>query len=445
MIRFFRTTGLLMGGQGSIAASVQTLLTSAGILGLNLLTGVITARFLGAAGRGEQEAMAIWSGILAQAFALGLPSSLVYNLKKEPARASQIFSAAFLSAVLAGLLATVVGLLFVPLWLNQYGADVISGAKIFMLTTPIALLTGLYTSALRASGSFAFYNFIRFLQPSVTLVSLLTLAVPGWLSPFTACLCYIVPSLPISVWLLVRVWRVYRPVWSGLGDTFKDLISYSVRSSGIDLLGTLSHQLDRALVVGLLNASSMGLYSVSLSLARTLNIFQNAASTVLFPQASGLSTEEAVDMAGRTARLSTAVTVASALLLGALGPWVLETLYGPEFRGATQLMRLLILVTVFEGTADVLAQAFMATDRPGLVTVRQGLGLLLNVPLLLVLVPRWGLMGAGISLAITSFIRLLFIVASFPRVLKVPAPRLWLDAADVDYLKVRLRGAKGRG
>ena len=444
MIRLFRTTGLLMGGRGSVAASAQTLLTSAAILGLNLFTGVITARFLGAAGRGEQEAMGIWSGVLAQAFALGLPSSLVYNLKKEPARASEIFSAAFISAVVAGLLATVVGFIFVPLWLEQYGADVIRGAQLFMLTTPVALLAGLYTSALRAHGSFAFYNIIRFLQPAGTLVALLTVAFLGWLTPFTACLCYILPSLPISVWLLSRVWLVYRPVWRGLGSTFRSLLSYSVRSSGIDLLGTLSHQLDRVLVIGLLNASSMGLYAVSLSLARTLSIFQNAASTVLFPQASGLSVAAAVDLAGRAARLSTAVTVVSALLLGGLGPWVLEALYGPEFRGAAQLMRLLILVTVLEGTADVLAQAFMATDRPGLVTVRQGLGLALNIPLLLVLVPRWGLMGAGVALSVTSFIRLLFILASFPRVLKVPAPRLWLGASDIAYLKLQLSNLRHR-
>lgn len=440
MTKFFHTTGSLIGGRGGVAASVQTLLTSAAILGINLLTGIITARLLGATGRGQQEAMGIWSGFLAQAFALGLPSSLVYNLKKEPGQASKIFSAAFLSALFAGTLATVVGLLFVPLWLEHYGADIVRGAKLFLLTTPVAMLTALYISALRASGSYSFYNFIRFLQPLVTLAALLSLAVPGWLSPFTACLCYILPSLPISVWLLGRVWRAYRPVWRGLGPTFRSLVSYSVRSSGIDLLGTLSYQLDRALVVGLLNASSMGLYSVSLSLANTLSIFQNAASTVLFPQASGLSTEEAVAMAGRTARISTAVTVASALVLGALGPWVLELLYGPEFRGAAQLMRLLILVTVLEGTANVLAQAFMATNRPGLVTLRQGLGLLLNLPLLLILVPRLGLMGAGVALAVTSSLRLLFIVVSFPRVLKVPAPRLWLGADDLAYLMNRFRG-----
>ena len=273
MTRFLYTASSLIEGRGGIAASAQTLLTSFAILAINLLTGIITARFLGASGRGEQEAMGIWSGLLAQAFALGLPDALVYSLKKMPSRSSQIFSAAFILALLAGLLAMVVGLVFVPLWLTGYSAEVVSGARIFLFTTPIALLTGLLTSALRVHGSYTLFNVVRFVQPSLTLAALLVLTASGQLTPFTACLCYIVPSLPLSGWLLNRVWKAYQPVWSGLGSTFKALTSYSVRSFGIDLLGTLSYQLDRALVIGLLTASSMGLYSVSLSLANMLGVF----------------------------------------------------------------------------------------------------------------------------------------------------------------------------
>lgn len=435
MTRFFRAAGTFVYGKGVFAASVQTLLISIVILGVNLLTGIITARFLGVAGRGEQEAMGVWPLFLAQAFTLGLPSALVYNLRKKPEQAPKLFAASVIAGLLAGALAIVVGVTFIPLWLAQHNAGVISGAKILMLFAPAVLLDEIFSSALRAKGNYALFNMIRFLRPSVTVAALLTLALLGWLTPFRATLCYLVPSLPISVWLFTQIWRVYRPVWSGLGETAKTLFSYGVRSYGIDLLGALSLQLDKALVVGLLSASSMGLYVVSLSLAKMLNIFQGAAITVLFPQASGLSPQEAVAMAGRTARISTAVTVASALVLGALGPWALGFLYGPEFRGGANLMRLLIAVTVFEGTGSVLAQAFMATDRPGFITTLQAVGLALNLPLLLVLVPALGLIGAGTSLLITSLVRLLFIIAAFPWVLKVPPPRLWLNLEDFQDMK----------
>lgn len=434
-----RTARTFARGKGAFAVSAQTFLVSVAVLLLNLLTGVVTARFLGVAGRGEQEAMGVWPLFLAQAFTLGLPSALVYNLKKAPRNASKLFSASVISGLLAGSLAVAVGAALIPLWLAQHSAVLIGSAKILLLFAPAVLLDEIFSSALRARDDYTLYNVIRFLRPLATIGALLTLALLGLLTPFRACLCYLVPSLPISVWLLRRLWHLYRPTWRNLGREARSLSSYGLRSYGVDLLGALSLQLDKALVVGLLSASSMGLYVVALSLAKMLNIFQAAAITVLFPQASGLSADEAVDLAGRTARISTALTVVAAALLGILGPWVLELLYGPEFRGGANLMRLLIVVTIFEGTGSVLAQAFMATDRPGLITLLQGLGLLLNLPLLLVLVPAFGLLGAGVSLLLTSFVRLLAILLAFPRVLATPPPRLWLNASDLRDARAVLR------
>ncbi len=439
MTRLFRVAGTFARGQGGFAASVQTLLINIVVLGINLLTGIITARFLGVAGRGEQEAMGVWPLFLAQAFALGLPSALVYNLRKDPEQAPKLFAATVLSGLLAGALAIGVGVTFVPLWLAQHNAGVISSAKILMLFAPFVLFDEIFSSALRARGNYTLYNVVRFLRPAATVVALLTLALLGRLTPFTACLCYLIPSLPIAASLLGQVWWTYKLSWTRLGSATKSLISYGTRSFGIDLLGALSLQVDKVLVVGFLSAESTGLYVASLSLAKMLNVFQGAAIAVLFPQASGLSAREAVTLAGRTARISTAVTVVSALVLGVLGPWALGLLYGPDFRDGANLMRLLIAVTVFEGTGSVLAQAFMATNRPGVITLLQAFGLLLNLPLLLILVPRLGLMGAGISLLATSLARLLFIVASFPIILKVPPPSLWPNRADVGALLSRFR------
>ena len=87
----------------------------------------------------------------------------------------------------------------------------------------------------------------------------------------------------------------------------------------------------------------------------------------------------------------------------------------------------------------------MATDRPGLITTLQGVGLLLNLPLLLVLVPAFGLMGAGVSLLTTSLVRLIFIIAAFPRVLKVPPPRLWLNTEDFREIKRVVLSLSNRG
>lgn len=120
------------------------------------------------------------------------------------------------------------------------------------------------------------------------------------------------------------------------------------------------------------------------------------------------------------------------------GQWVLRLLYGAEFVAATNLLRLLTLEAILTSTALVLAQAFMALGKPGTVTVLQGVGLALSVPLMVVLIPRYGLLGAGVALAISAAIRLGLMMMCFPWLLKARSPRLLFGREDWTFLRQQL-------
>src|SRR5262249_41475816 len=51
---------------------------------LGLMTGVLSARLLGAAGRGELGAIQTWPNVLATIAILGLPDALVYYCARRP-------------------------------------------------------------------------------------------------------------------------------------------------------------------------------------------------------------------------------------------------------------------------------------------------------------------------------------------------------------------------
>lgn len=69
--------------RGSLGNVVQIFASNVFILGLNVLTGIIIARFLGPEGRGEQAAMIMWPRFLAYSLTLGIPAALVYYMKKK--------------------------------------------------------------------------------------------------------------------------------------------------------------------------------------------------------------------------------------------------------------------------------------------------------------------------------------------------------------------------
>lgn len=407
-------------------ATLQTLLVNVLILGLNFGTGIITARALGPGGRGEQAAMQMWPQILATAFTLGLPSAILYNLKRYPERASRLLSAVLLMGTGMGVVATFVGVTFIPYWMAEYPSAVVRSAQWLMFIAPLILLVAVFSNVLRAREEFTAFNTIRYVQPMLTLITLAVLILTHRLTPLSAALAYLLAWVPSFLWLLLRSFKVYRPTLWGLRTASRSLVSYGVRSYGTDLLGWVAAgQIDRLLVVGLLNPAALGLYVVAISLARTLDVFPAAVAQVVLPKTVDRPVAEVVALVGRSVRVSTSLALLTASVLMLLGPWALGLLYGREFVSAVPVFRLFLAEVVLSGAVWVLAQAFMASNRPGAVSIVQAVGVGLTVPLLFVLVPRYGLVGAGLAQLISTTVRFAFVLVSFPMVLGVWPPRMW--------------------
>jgi O-antigen/teichoic acid export membrane protein len=109
-------------------------------------------------------------------------------------------------------------------------------------------------------------------------------------------------------------------------------------------------------------------------------------------------------------------------------------LYGAEYVDAVGALRILVLEAVLSGVVFVLAQAFMALNRPGIVTVLQAFGLSLSLPMMLWLIPRYGIYGAAISLLVSTTARLLFVCAGFRIFLKISPPNLLPSRSDIRLL-----------
>ena len=152
-----RITRILQGKSG-YGAVIQTLLANAFILGLNLGTGILTARLLGPAGRGALAAIILWPQFLSFLLALGLPSALLYNLKRRPEESDTLVGAASVIGAVMGVVAILAGVLLIPLWLKQYPIEVIRFAQFAMLAAPLGLLGLVFNSAMQARDAFTLYN-----------------------------------------------------------------------------------------------------------------------------------------------------------------------------------------------------------------------------------------------------------------------------------------------
>jgi O-antigen/teichoic acid export membrane protein len=417
--------------QHGFRSVVQSVGSKSAILALQAATGILTARTLGPAGRGELAAMILWPLFIASVTTLGVPSSLIYHLRNRAGERDRLVANGLAMSAVMGVVAAVAAAGILPWWLHRYSPEVIRAAQLFLITVPLCSVTLAGRAVLEASHDFAASNAIQILTPLVTLVGLVLFFAMHHMTAYAAAVAYIAASIPSFFYMVSRVMRTgiraARPALTGV----KQILQYGIRSYGIDILGTLALQVDQVLVVSLLSASAMGSYVVVLSLSRMLNVFQTSVVMVLFPKAAGHDAERVLAMTGNSVRISGMVTAVCGAMVCIAGPTLLRVLYGTEYAAAAGALRILVLEAILAGVTFVLAQAFMALNRPGVVTLLQATGLSLSIPMMLLLIPRYGIYGAAISLLASTCARLLFVYAGFRIFLKVEAPRILPGRSDI--------------
>jgi O-antigen/teichoic acid export membrane protein len=429
-----RVAGPRQGPGHGLRAVVQSIGSKSTILVLQAGTGILTARLLGPAGRGELAAMILWPLFVASVTTLGVPSSLIYHLRNRPQDRERLVTNGFVMTALMGTAAAVIAAAILPWWLREYSPSVIHAAQWFLITVPLCSVTLAGRAVLEGAHDFSGSNAIQILTPLATLLVLLAFLAAHSMNSYTAAAAYIVASLP-SFWLMLsRVRRTGLRAARLRFAAMKQILQYGIRSYGIDILGTLALQVDQVLVVSLLNPGAMGCYVVVLSVSRMLNVFQTSVVMVLFPKAAGHDASKVMTMTGEAVRISGLVTAACGAILCIAGPTLLRVVYGAEYVAAAGALRILVLEAVLSGVVFVLAQAFMALNRPGVVTVLQAVGLSLSVPMMLWLIPRYGIYGAAISLLASTSVRLIFVCAGFRIFLKTSPPRLLPTWSDVHGL-----------
>jgi O-antigen/teichoic acid export membrane protein len=212
------------------------------------------------------------------------------------------------------------------------------------------------------------------------------------------------------------------------------LSHYGLRSCGVDLCGILAIYLDQALVVGLLSSESMGIYAVALSLSRVIGSVHASVAMMVFPKVVGLAPREMAVAVGRSARMGTIAAGGVGLLILAAGPTLLLWLYGPSYGASNHILPVLVLEAIVAGLAQVLLQGFLAAGRPGIATSVLAGGLVFSVPLFLLLVPAFGVLGASIALVAASSMRVVLTMVAYRSVLRQPVPRVWIGGADLAEL-----------
>lgn len=386
---------------GLARVGVVTMATTAVVLATNTGTGVISARSLGAAGRGQLTAISVIPGLVGLFVTVGCGAAVTYHHSRRPEDAPALISTWLVMLVPLALIGIVAGEIAIGASLAAQTPATRTLASMVMLTVLVSVLSELAYAILLADQDFTFYNLTRVLQPLLTLATYLALLAVRRLTVATVVLTLVSVATVFTAVGMVRA--VHR---HGLArprlDLGRSTLWYGARTQGHVATAVVNLRLDTVLLPAFVAASQLGLYSVAVTVAETVAAVSGGLLALVLPVAAR---REATQARVVVAMMYASMVVAGVLAVGLeiFGGVAVRFVYGGPFAAGVPAMRILLPGTVLLVGAGVLAQGLRAVNRPFSAAVSNAPGAILTVMALLLLLPRGGGITAAAVVSTVSY------------------------------------------
>lgn len=389
---------------------IETYATRVLLTGVGLLTTIAIARFLGPSGRGLY-AVAATTGLLGVQFGnLGLHTSNVYVVSRDPRSLALLVGNSLLVSILFG--AFIAGILALLFTLDP-GLISISGTLLVLAVAwiPFGLAYLLLQNLLLGVNDVRGYNTIDVVNKVALLLLIVVLVAfgQGGVSTFlAAALASIITS---CVW----AWRRLRTRFAGNAAVslplFRRSVRYAAKAYFAALFAFLVLRADLFMVQHMLGPLQAGYYSVAASMADYVSILSVVVGTILFPRLSAMTELRAKLRLTRQAVWGTVGLLLPMLAVASLlAKPAVAILFGSAFLPAAFAFILLMPGMFFLGINTVAVQFLNSIGYPSSVVVIWGLCAFLNIGLNLWVIPHRGILGASVVSSVSYFLAFFLIL-----------------------------------
>lgn len=375
-------------------------------MGVGLVVGVWIARYLGPEGYGLLSFAGSYVMLFSALALFGLESLVVRELVTDSDHRATILGTTFLIRLVSGTLAYLLAL--VMILVLRPGDSValllvalLGSSLLFQATEVIDLW---FQSRVESRYAVMVRVAAFLLSSTAKLACVLAGASLTAVVVATAAEALLVAGGLVVVYLhtagRLRSWR-----WDN--TRFRSLVSSAVPMvlSGIVLMVYL--RIDQVMLGALAGEAEVGFYAAAVRISEVWYFVPAAIVSSLFPRIVELRASDRVQFEQRLQRLYNLLAFlgyAVALPVTLLAPWLVQLLFGSAYQPSAPLLAVLIWAGLFANLTVARNAHFIALDwgRAQLWTASAGAAA--NILLNLLLIPRYGAMGAAVATCLSYWV-----------------------------------------
>ncbi|HEY5339606.1 MAG TPA: hypothetical protein VIK27_01145 [Candidatus Aquilonibacter sp.] len=204
-----------------------------------------------------------------------------------------------------------------------------------------------------------------------------------------------------------------------------------LKNGAASTAGYINLRIDVFLVSAVLGARELGIYTLAVASGELLWSLSQPVVWSNLDRVSGAPLAEATALVVRLTRNMLAMQIIFAVIAAAVGPWLIELVYGPRFALSGLVLQCLLPGIVIYAARSLMGYFIIVRlDRPMLLVVTQGLSALVCALISLATFKYLGLIGAAVATSVTYIIVVAVITAVFCRTTGTAPRELLLPTRD---------------
>ncbi len=340
-----------------------TFATSLFIQACTVLQGILLARLLGPAGRGELAAVILWPNVFAGLGIFGVNMALA-RFSGKGQDSSSLARTAIKAALFTGTLSTLFCLLLLPVLLPEEKHHLLPAAYLFSLFIPLNHLTLNLQGIDHGQGNFRWLNATRALLYPIFFIGIVFC---WWLAAdkvFWVAVALLTANGSVASLRLLAKMKNFRPVWQSAAVAPMSLLKESYPFVSASIIAILYMQMDKALLIWLLSPKEIGWYVAGFAAAGSINVLNSALGIVQFSAAAQAAPGYGFAALGKVLRQGGMLSLLAGVVLAILLPWLVPLVYGADFYPAAAIGLLLLPGLILSGLGGIVNQALCGQGHP---------------------------------------------------------------------------------
>ncbi len=335
-----------------------------------------------------------------------MASVLTRELAKNPERSSSYVNTVLWSKVLFGLVAY--GMAVVAVNILNYSAltkDLIYLSGITMFFDNLHMV---FYSVFRAQRNLI-YEAIGIIGSQVITLTIGTTALFNGGALYWLILAYTIPAILNTIYSGFFAHRIFALTFKYYFDkaTFKLFFLMAMPFALAGIITRLYAYSDSLIMSKLLTAHELGYWSVPYKITFAFQFIPMALSASIYPAFSALSVSEPnkiSELFGKSWRYLFTIVFPLTLGIIVLARPAIHFLYTKNYDASVLVLQILMISLIFVFLTFVTGALLNATNRQSTQTALMGAALAINLLCNIILIPRFGILGAAISALTSNFI-----------------------------------------